>query len=247
MEKTRILLVDDEQNLAWAVRRSLSDEGYEVFIANDGVEGLTAAHRYRPDLIILDIVMPRLNGLEVCRKLRREPDLAAVPILFLTALSAVEDVVAGLNEGGDDYLIKLFNFPVLRARIRALLRRSQFSPSEDSRPEGKNTFLTVGTLTLDIHTCQVRVREKTVQLTPAEFQLLHYLMTHHGQIFSGQQLLQQVWGYPSESTEPSLVRWHIRNLRAKIEPDPNSPTYIHTVPHHGYILEEGWKVSKLEG
>jgi len=228
----RILVVDDEQDLVWAVRQSLSDEGHEVLTAYDGVEALDVARRHHPDLVILDIAMPRLDGLQVCRKLRRDPTLAAVPILFLTVRSAIEDRVKGLDEGGDDYLAKPFNLEELKARVRALLRRGRPAPEGSPGP-----LLVASLLVLDLHTRQVRVREKVVQLTPIEFKLLHYLMTHPGEVFSSRQLLRRVWGYPPESADPGLVRWHIKNLRTKIEPDPTHPFYIRTVHRHGYMFE----------
>jgi len=226
----RILLVDDEQDLVWAVRHSLSDEGYEVLTAYNGVEALTVAGRHRPDLVILDIVMPRLDGVQVCQRLRRDPTLAAVPILFLTVRSAIEDRIKGLDEGGDDYLVKPFDLGELKARVRALLRRGRSAPEERGS-------LVVGPLALNLHARQVRAGEKTVQLTPTEFDLLHHLMVHPGELFSSQQLLQQVWGYPPGTADPGLVRWHIKNLRAKIEPDAAHPVHIRTVPRHGYMLD----------
>lgn len=234
---SRILLVDDEQDLVWAVRHSLRDEGYEVLAAYDGQEALTVARRHRPDLVILDIMLPRLNGLQVCRQLRRDPALAAVPILFLSVHRGIDDRVAGLDEGGDDYLTKPFDLRELKARVRALLRRSRVAPTERQEANDQSSPLVVGALTLDPLTRQVRVGGKAVQLTPAEFDLLRHLMAHPGEVFSSQQLLEQVWGYNQEMAEPSLVRWHIRNLRTKIEPDPSQPVYICTVPRHGYILD----------
>jgi DNA-binding response OmpR family regulator len=232
----RILLVDDEQDLVWALRHGLNDEGYEVLTAYDGVEALAIARHHRPDLIILDIAMPRLDGLQTCYRLRRDPTMGAVPILFLSALNNVEDRVQGLEEGGDDYLVKPFALQELKARVRALLRRSRPAPNGGPRSEGRSSWLVVDPLTLDLSTRQVRVGERSRQLTPAEFDLLHYLMLHPGEIFPSQQLLEQVWNYPSETGDPGLVRWHIKNLRAKIEPNPTHPTYLRTVPHHGYIL-----------
>jgi DNA-binding response OmpR family regulator len=233
----RILLVDDEKDLVWAVRHSLSDEGYEVLTAYDGVEALIAARRHHPDLVILDVVMPRLDGLQVCRRLRRDPALATVPILFLTVRSAIEDRIKGLDEGGDDYLVKPFDMGELKARIRALLRRAQSTQEGGPETEGRGSLLEVGPFTLDLNTSQVRVGEKTTQLTPVEFDLLYYLINHPGEVFSTQQLLRQVWGYPPGTADPSLVRWHIKNLRTKLESDPFNPVYIRTVPHHGYMFE----------
>lgn len=235
-----ILLVDDEKDLAWAVRSCLSDDNHEILIAHDGLEGLTLARSQRPDLIILDIIMPRMDGLAMCHQLRRDPTLAAVPILFLTALGSVNDRIKGLQDGGDDYLVKPFDVGELRARVAALLRRSQTLPfpakSRVSRERG--SLLRVGDLALNRHTRQVQVGERTEQLTPVEYELCYYLMTHPGQTFSSKQLLAQVWDYPTESADPGLVRWHIKNLRSKIEPDPRHPVFIRTVSRHGYILEE---------
>ena len=236
MPIARLMLVDDEWDLVWAVRRSLSHEGYEVFTAYDGLEALALARRAYPDLIILDIVMPRLDGLEVCRMLRREPGLAAVPILFLSVRSAIEDRIRGLDEGGDDYLVKPFELGELKARIRALLRRSQRATRDAQLDE--QGYLVMGSLTLDLGVRQACVGERRAQLTPTEFDLLKYLMKHPGKLFSSKQLLLKVWGYPLETADLSLVRWHIRNLRSKIEPDPTHPMYIRTVPRQGYVLDE---------
>jgi DNA-binding response OmpR family regulator len=234
-----ILLADDEQELAWMVRHSLKDEGYEVLTAFDGLEALAVARRHRPDLAILDITMPLLDGLGVCQRLRRDPTLAAVPILFLIVRGAVEDRIRGLDGGGDDYLTKPFEMEELKARVRALLRRSRPGTGGVPGPGGRISQLTVGPITLDLQIRQARVGNKCTRLTPTEFDLLHHLMTHPDEIFSSQQLLRQVWGYPPETADPGLVRWHIRNLRQKIEPDLTCPTCIQTVPRHGYILSQG--------
>ena len=237
MDATRILLVDDEADLVWAVQRSLSDEGYEVFTAGDGVEALAVAQRRQPDLIILDIVMPRLDGLQALHKLRRDPNLAAVPILFLTSRSAIEDRIKGFDEGADDYVVKPFDLREIKVRIKALLRRSQRNLTE-TLDQAEHALLTIGALTLNLHTYRVRVGDTEAQLTRAEFDLLYYLMTHPAQVFSSRQLLEEVWGYALGNAAPGLVRWHIKNLRSKLGAEPNHPVYIHTVPHHGYILEE---------
>lgn len=234
---TCILVVDDEQDLVWAIRHCMSDEGYEVLTAYDGVEALTLARRHRPDLVILDIVMPRLDGLQFCQRMRRDPTLAAVPILFLTVRSTIEDRVKGLDEGGDDYLVKPLDLRELKARVRALLRRSRPVSGDSAEDKEQNFLLKRGSLTLDLRNCQVCADGVTAQLTPTEFDLLYHLMTHSGDVFSSQQLLQQVWGYPSETADPSLVRWHVKNLRAKIESDPVHPAYVCTIPRHGYVFE----------
>lgn len=236
MPKARILLVDDEPDLVWAVQYSLKDEGYEVLTAFDGVEALAIARRHHPDLIILDIMMPRLGGLQVCREIRRDLALGAVPILLLTALGDTDDVVTGLDEGADDYLAKPLALEELKARVRALLRRSRSVPDERLGVDGRR-FLSVGDIALDLSTRQVHVGEKTPQLTPTEFDLFYHLMSNPGEVFSSQELLEQVWGYSSDQASAGLVRWHIQNLRAKIEPDPNRPIYILTVRGHGYMFD----------
>lgn len=235
MAKARILIADDEVDLVWAIRYSLEDEGYEVLTAYDGAQTLAVARRHRPDLIILDILMPHVDGLEICQTLRRDPSLAAVPILFLTARSTVEDIVTGLDIGGDDYLTKPFDLKELKARVRALLRRRRpVSTVESASPYAQ--VLTVGPVRLDLRSRQVHVGEKTTWLTPTEFDLLHHLMSHPDEVFSSRRLLEEVWGFPPDVKDTSVVRWHIRNLRAKIEPDPNRPIYICTVTRHGYVF-----------
>jgi two-component system response regulator RpaA len=236
MTEIRILVVDDEQDLVWAMQHSLEDVGYEVLTAYDGAEALAVAQCHRPDLVVLDIVMPQLDGLQVCHRLRRDVNLAAVPILFLTVRSTVEDRIEGLNEGADDYLVKPFDLSELKARIRALLRRSRRA-LEENRGTEKCGPLMVGSLTLDLYSRQVCVGKKTAQLTPAEFDILYFFMRHPNKVFSSQQLLQQVWNYPPESADPGLVRWHLKNVRAKIEPDPGQPMYIRTLPRRGYMLK----------
>jgi len=235
MAKACILVVDDEEDLVWAIRYSLEDEGYEVLTAYDGVEALAITRRHRPDLIILDIIMPRLDGLQVCQTLRRDPSLASLPILFLTARSTVEDIVTGLDAGGDDYLIKPFDLQELKARVRALLRRGRPVGAAETMAS-ISQVIAVGPVELDLRSRQVHVGDKTVQLTPTEFDLLHYLMSHPDEVFTSRQLLEQVWGFPPDVKSTSLVRWHIRNLRSKIEPDPTHPVYICTVTRHGYVF-----------
>ncbi len=229
MTKAHILLVDDEQDLVWALRHYLSAEGYEVAAAFNGVEALVLARQRRPDLVILDIVMPRLDGFQVCQKLRSDMTLAALPILFLTAKGAVEDRLRGL-EYADDFLTKPFDVRELQSRVKALLRRSH------SFPEIHSDTLVIGPLTLDANTHQVQVKKNAFLLTPTQFKLLYHLMSHAGKVFSERELLQQVWGYPLEAADLGLVRWHIKKLRDRIEPDPSRPSYIRTVPRHGYTL-----------
>ncbi|MEN9934523.1 MAG: hypothetical protein RLZZ387_1102 [Chloroflexota bacterium] len=229
----RILLVDDEHDLVWAIGHSLRDEGFEVFTAYDGAEAMISVRRYHPDLVVLDVNMPRMDGLQVCRQLRRDPTLAAVPILFLTERNAITDRVSGLDTGADDYLGKPIDLRELKSRIRALLRRTPAGARQQQATPVREV-LTYGPIEVDVKACEVRVGGRVVRLTPAEFDLLHHLMTHPGQVFSSQQLLQQVWGYPPDTAESSLVRWHVMNLRAKIEADPSKPSVVVTVARYGY-------------
>jgi DNA-binding response OmpR family regulator len=217
----------------------LAIDGYEVMAAMNGVEGLKAAQRHLPDLVILDINMPQMDGLEVCRQLRQDDHLRTIPILFLTVRETIDERVRGLDAGADDYLTKPFGLQELKARIRALLRRAQMgAPTPAAGPAAEPETVVCGPLTLNLPARWVRVQGgEKIQLTPAEFELLHYLMSHPGQTFSSQELLQRVWREQKETADPSLPRRHMKNLRAKIEPDPSHPIYIRTVPHHGYILE----------
>lgn len=236
MRLVRILLIDDDHELVRGLRLTLQQEGYDVTSAANGVEGLNQAHRLRPDLIILDFNMPWLDGLEVCHRLRQDADplLRKTPILFLTSRNTIEDRVAGLDEGADDYLSKPFDGKELCARVRALLRRVQVEEIPLADPH----LLQVGDLVLDMQGCWVRRgRGPKIQLTPAEYELLYYLMSHPNQPFSSQDLLARAWAYEPGMADPSLPRWHIKNLRTKIEPDPANPVYIRTVPRFGYMLE----------
>ena len=230
-----ILVVDDEVDLAWALRQSLSDEGYEVSIAQDGKEALGAVARQRPDLIILDIKMPRMDGLEVCHRLRHDPSCAAVPILFLTVRSGIQDRIKGLDEGGDDYLSKPFDLGELKARVRALLRRAEPMRQLDSAEE-EHFVIQAGETTMNLRTRQVLVAEKSVALTPTEFELLRHFMLSPQEVFSVAQLLEQVWDEPPGAGQPGLVRWYIKKLREKIEPDPSNPVYICSMRGHGYFF-----------
>jgi DNA-binding response OmpR family regulator len=233
MALAKVLIVDDEQDLVWAVRHTLMAEGYDVLVANNGIEAITIAQSSHPDLILLDIMMPHIDGIQVCHILRRDHQLASVPILFLSKQCSLSDRIAGLDDGGDDYLGKPFDFGELKARMRALLRRfGHASVSHDSAP----ATLSYADLRLDLRTHQATTHRTTVLLTPAEFDLLRHFLAHQGEIFSTEQLLQSVWNHNPEASEHGLVRWHIMNLRAKIEPESSKPIYLRTVPRHGYIM-----------
>ncbi|MDO9066197.1 MAG: response regulator transcription factor [Chloroflexota bacterium] len=231
-------MTDDEPDLVWAVQQHLKRAGYEVLTAHDGLEALAVARRHHPALVILDINMPVLNGLETCQRMRADPILASIPILFLTVDRENSDKVQGLDHGADDYITKPFDLPEFQARIRALLRRHQSPSNLDQLDSSHSSTLRLGEISLDLLTHLVQVGEKRTELTPTEFDLLYFLMTHPQEVFTSRQLLQMVWNYPDEIANPGLVRWHFKNLRIKIEIDPAKPTYIITVAHQGYMLNK---------
>ena len=228
---TSILVVDDEERVALSIERSLQRE-YQMRVAYNGTDALKIARRTKPDLIILDIIMPGMDGLEVCRELRNDPLLQKVPILFLTARGRVEDKIEGFEAGGDDYLTKPFDVRELLLRVKAILQRT----SDVHDIKSNSNQLSIGGLSLNCQNYQLSTTEKTVLLTPVEFDLMYHLMSHPGQVFSGERLLRELWDYPSDTGSPDLVRMHIRNLRLKIEPDSRHPRYILTVPRHGYTI-----------
>ncbi len=225
----RILVADDNRELTKTLERALSRAGHEVLTAHDGSDALSVMQQNQPDVVVLDIVMPDMNGFEVCRQVRAHPELAQIPILLLTVKQDINDKLKGFNAGADDYVTKPFDLRELTARIDALLRRT--SGSGPATQE-----LTVGPITLNLTTHQVRVDDRVERLTPREHDLLLYLMRRTGTIVSVERALQDVWGYPPGAGDPDLVRAHIRNLRLKIEPDPSNPIHIRTVPRHGYLI-----------
>lgn len=229
---TNILVVDDEERVALSIERSLQRE-YQVRVAYNGTDALKIARRVNPNLIILDIMMPGMDGLQVCRELRNDPLLQTVPILFLTARGRVEDKIEGFEAGADDYLTKPFDVRELLLRVKAILLRTG-----DHTKEATSDQISVGKLKLNCQNYQLSTDEKKVLLTPVEFDLMYHLMSHPGQVFSGERLLRELWDYPSDTGSPDLVRMHIRNLRLKIEPDSSHPRFILTVPRHGYTIAE---------
>lgn len=226
-----ILVVDDEKSVALSIERSLR-QVYQVRVANSATEALKIVRRVRPDLIVLDIMMPGMDGIEFCRELRRDATFELIPILFLTARGRIEDKLEGLEAGADDYLTKPFDIRELLLRVKGILRRTGQEQPAGAVPEE----LAAGKLTLNCHNYQLTTEEKTVLLTPVEFDLMHHLISHPNQVFSGERLLRELWDYPSDTGSPDLVRMHIRNLRLKIEPDNRQPRYILTVPRHGYTI-----------
>ena len=225
----RILVVDDDRDVAGTIERTLKRKGHQVVVAYGGVQALQLIQGQRPDLVVLDIMMPRMDGIEVCQRIRTLPNVASVPILFLTAKGKIEDKIVGFEAGADDYLTKPFDLRELELRVKALLRRSL--PTEVPK-----TPLKIGSLSLDPRTFELSVDNNILLLTPVEFELLYYLMRHAGEVVSTERLLQEVWEYPPGTGDPNLVRAHIRNIRSKIEPEPDNPTYIKTISRHGYLI-----------
>lgn len=220
----RILVVDDDPQISGLLRRGLAYEGYAVETASDGMSALAMASESPPDLVILDVLMPGLDGFEVARRLRRS---SRVPILMLTARGTVADKVSGLDAGADDYLVKPFDFDELLARVRALLRRGE--------PE-KGEMLVFGDISLDTGTRQVSREGRPVELTAKEFDLLQFFMRHPRQVLRREQICEQVWGYDFQG-ESNVIEVYVRYLRSKLETGGLSRV-IHTVRGVGYVLKD---------
>jgi DNA-binding response OmpR family regulator len=218
----RVLVVDDDEEIAQALQRSLRLEGYDVRVAGDGVSALDDAHSFLPDLVLLDLGLPKLDGIDVARQLRERDD---VPILMLTARDGLEDRVQGLDIGADDYLVKPFERQELLARMRALLRR---------RPPRGAAPLVVGDLQLNPDTHEVMRAGRPVELTQREFELLEYLMRNERIVVSRQRLLDEVWGYDPFSIT-NTIEVFVSNLRRKLEADGES-RLLHTIRGAGYVL-----------
>ncbi|MGI6221815.1 MAG: response regulator transcription factor [Coriobacteriales bacterium] len=227
-EETHILLVEDEKAIRDAVAAYLERESYRVTPAADGQEALDEFEKGSFDLVILDLMLPRVSGERVCRVIREDSD---VPIIMLTAKGEVEDRIIGLELGADDYLVKPFSPRELVARVRALLRRAH----TDSEPQRET--LTFGDLVIDITGHKVSVRGEEVELTASEFKLLTTLSRYPGRVYSRMELVEKVLGYDFEGYERTIDS-HIKNLRAKIGDDPRKPTWLYTVHGIGYRFED---------
>jgi two-component system, OmpR family, response regulator MprA len=220
----RVLVVEDDEDIADVLRRSLRNEGYDVRTSADGIDALDVAAGFIPELVVLDLGLPRLDGVEVCRRLRADSD---VPILMLTARTETEDRVGGLDSGADDYLVKPFERKELLARIRALLRR---------RPPRGSASLAVSDLTLNPDTREVQRGEREIELTNREFELLEHLMRNERLVVSRERLLDEVWGYdPTAAT--NTIDVFISNLRRKLE-EGGEPRLLHTKRGAGYVLKD---------
>lgn len=232
----KILVVDDETSILELIKYNLEKENHRVITALDGEAGLRLAQQEIPDLILLDVMLPKLDGLEVCRGLRSQSPTARIPILMVSARSETVDHVVGLEMGADDYITKPFSPRELVARVKAILRRIQYDQSSAIH----SNLLRAGGLIMDLDKFAVQVAENKVNLTPKEFKLLHVLMSHPGKVFTREVLLEQVWGFDG-TVDTRTVDVHIRYVRQKIEQDPANPRYILTMRGIGYKFSESFK------
>ena len=224
----RILMVDDEKDIVDLVAYNLEKEGYETLKALDGEKALQLVRTKTPDLVVLDLMLPGIQGLEVCKRIRKDPETASIPIIMLTAKGAEIDKIVGLEVGADDYITKPFSVKELLARIKAVLRRS-----EARRAAVQAEVFEFKGLHIDFKSYEVTVDGKRVDLSPTEFRLLKFLSRNPGRVYSREQILDRVWG-DEAFVEPRTVDVHIRRLRARIEHDESSPDYIVTVRGAGY-------------
>ncbi|MFN8374398.1 MAG: response regulator transcription factor [Anaerolineae bacterium] len=231
MSSAEIIVADDQPEICTLVAQILRHDGYTVRTASCGREALEMVLERTPKLLILDIMMPDIDGLTLCRRLRDEYKYNNLPILFLTALAKTNQVVDGLNGGADDYMTKPFEAKELIARVRAQLRRSRSDVSMGS------ALLRMGDMVLDGKAYEVRTSNIVARLTATEYRLLRYMADRPNQVITYSDLLQAVWSYPPDSGDPDLVRTHVRNIRAKIESDPIAKRYLQTVHGIGYMFK----------
>ncbi len=247
---SNILVIEDDSLVARTIERCLRGSEYHVQVVNTGVAGLKAARRKIPDLVLLDVMMPGMDGYTVCKEMREDALLKNVPIIFLTAKNKVEDKIVGLSVGADDYLGKPFNVDELLLRVKAILRRSQ--PYSASQAEKGSADLKIRPITANASDPVIRIGEYSldtrtymfsspakgkIRLTPIQYTLLYHLMSHPNKIFSPSLLLDEVWDYPSDTGSADLVRVHIKNIRECVEVDPKNPVFIKTVQGYGYTIQ----------
>ena len=230
MSENKILIVEDDQNLLATLKYNLLKESYDVITAVDGAQAIETARSEKPELIVLDVMLPKLSGFEVCRILRKE---MTVPILMLTAKTEEVDKIVGLEIGADDYMTKPFSMRELLARVSAMLRRVEMSKLQ---PASEQENLKIGDLEIDVGRHKAFYRGSPLDLTPKEYDLLAFLARNKGFVFNREQLLEKVWGY-DYAGDTRTVDVHIRWLRQKIETDPQKPKYLITVRGTGYKLE----------
>ena len=223
-----VLIVEDEPPLVELLSYNLEKAGFHAEIARDGEEAILAVEERKPDLVLLDWMLPYVSGIEICRRIRRNPETRDLPIIILTARGEEDDRIRGLEAGADDYVVKPFSPSELVARVRAVLRRT--------RPAFEKDNLTYGDITMDLTTHRVSRNDEPVDLGPTEFRLLRFFMNHQDRVFSRRQLLDRVWG-KDVYVEDRTVDVHIRRLRKALEVEENLPDLIRTVRSAGYALE----------
>ena len=228
-QKALILVIDDEPHVRKLVRANLESSGYKVLTAADGEEALETVERETPDLVILDLMLPKLDGYAVCRRVR---EFSAVPIIMLTARSAEVDLIHGFDVGADDYLTKPFAVSELLVRVQAVLRRAKWPEKVMARQDFQ-----AGPIGIDFAQHKVAVDGEPVKLTPTEYRLLVYLVTNANRVIMHRELLRAVWG-PEYGKETEYLRVYVRYLRQKLEPDPSKPRYILTQPGAGYMFHQ---------
>ena len=227
MRKVRILVAEDEPRYVWAIRTNLEARNYEVITASDGQQAVQLAADEQPDLVLLDIKMPGMNGYEACRRIR---EFSTMPIIMITAMAEEADKVLGLDSGADDYVTKPFSVPELLARVRAALRRAELIEAPQS-----DACFEAGELRVDLAKQRVFVRGQEIALTPTEYRLLCELVKQPGRVLVPAYLTERVWG-PGYEEADRLIRQAIHRLRRKIEADPSNPKFIHTRSGMGYIF-----------
>jgi len=229
---SKILVVDDDIAINELIKVNLELEGYTVIQAHDGVKGFALCKQEIPSLVVLDVMMPDVDGFTVAQRIRKNDSTKDIPILMLTALSQLNDKVNGFNIGVDDYLVKPFEMEELKVRVRALLKRTNQIPKSASTRD----LLTLGEVTLLPETYSVKINDKVAKLTPIEFDILNLLFQNHGNMVSSAQLLKDIWGYaPDDDIE--TIRVHIRHLRSKLDKISNGKKYISTIYGGGYKFE----------
>lgn len=238
----KILIADDERDICEAVAKIVERSGHSCYVVHDGLLALEAFEREQPDLVILDVMMPEINGFDLCRSIR-EAD-ARVPILMLSAKSDIVDKSVGFAAGCDDYLSKPFNSQELSMRIEALLRRSRLG-SPDGEPRRRRSIVLLGDMEVRLKRNEVLVHGRYVNLTPKEFQIIAFLANHVGEVFSAQDIVENVWG-EAGMPESSSIAVFVRKIRSKIEDDPGTPRYLQTVWREGYRLGDESMIREAE-
>jgi DNA-binding response OmpR family regulator len=238
-----ILVADDDPEILDLLRLDLELMGFQVDDATDGSAALRKAEGKRYDLIVLDVMMPKMDGFDVCRRLRANRSTQSVPVILLTAKGTIEDKIRGFNAGADDYLVKPFEFQELMVRMRALFRRTGVATGQT--PVKREEVLSSGDIALLPTSLEALVRGRLIKLTPTEFEILYCLMQHTGHAVTLALLLQEVWGYEADE-DVRMLRVHVGGLRQKIEDDPKRPVYLQTVTNVGYRLMPG-VMSALSG